>query len=505
MKNGACDKLSDLIECRRYSVSAGNEQGTSVKTGHGTLDLETITELAKKPVKQKNRVRAYSARFGKRGYIGEVAHAAQKACDRLEALGAFAGDMQLKENTFKALRWLIMSEDGPWRVSLNGLYTVRVEKAVGKIFVGVSPVKVRKKADHEEPKKRTVDSQTGNESVEQVATFSDMVFQARRNTPAEVKLTTIPKQKAYWKAYDAERELDKGIESLLTQMKSSELPGPDSDPVFMLLFIWGYGLKRMTVGLGLEIWRETVSVPVAVEYRAKSDRFQEELDKLRAAERVTPEIVAAVMRVEDGINKILALLDKSLSKEFVAVPSDMEKLFSTDKSVMIEGLNARIGTVENTNIRRMQQVYEAFKPYAEEKELPPGTTPQIMRFLVVSAGVPGLWKQMDEDNPRLAESLIGYYGEGLSTVELSKRMAGVTNPGSVGQFLERGLRWLWTHMPEKSNDFPIDKGVVFPLDKLQATRNERRKAAGTEHARKHHFHERGREFALRRYYGKQTD
>lgn len=205
----------------------------------------------------------------------------------------------------------------------------------------------------------------------------------------------------------------------------------------------------------------------------------------------TGEPIAVVLHEEERV-----VPDIQLSRDM-----QERRLFDTAGEAMLDGLKARAAVVENSSAQqRILQVYDAFKPYGiEGKELPPGTTPQIMRFLVVSAGVPGLWHRMDEDNQRLGDCLLGYYGEGLSTVELAERVAGVTNPGSVGQFLERGLRWLWANLPEISEEFPIDKHVVFPLNELQATRKERRRAASTEWARKHRFHERGREFALRRW------
>lgn len=182
------------------------------------------------------------------------------------------------------------------------------------------------------------------------------------------------------------------------------------------------------------------------------------------------------------------------------------RLFATDASAMMAGLAARVRGVEESDdyadlsyVPRMREVYEAFRPYNEGKDLPPGTTAQVMRFLVVSAGVSGLWRKMDEDNRLLGDCLLGYYGEGLSTVELVDRIPGVTNPGSAGQYLERGIRWLWNHLPEASAGFPIDKHTEFPLDELQATRKERRRAASKKWAKEHHFNERGKEFAMRRW------
>jgi len=191
----------------------------------------------------------------------------------------------------------------------------------------------------------------------------------------------------------------------------------------------------------------------------------------------------------------------------VAAINVMERrlLFATNQWDMMRGLRARVESVENPrDAARMQQVDEVFRPYTEGKPVPAGTTPQIMRFLVVSAGVPGLWRRMDEDNPRLADALIGYYGNGLSTVKLVENMPGVTNPGSVGQFLERGLRWLWKEMPEQSESFPLDKHVEFPLEQLQATRKERRLAVSAARAEAGEWAARGREFAMRRWYGSES-
>jgi hypothetical protein len=184
---------------------------------------------------------------------------------------------------------------------------------------------------------------------------------------------------------------------------------------------------------------------------------------------------------------------KSLPKEV------MERIYLTDQNAMMEGLNARIGNVENADALRMQQVYDAFKPYTEGKELPPGTTPQIMRFLVVSAGTPGLWQRMDEFDPRLGDVLLGYYANGVSLRKLAGTIEGAHHSTQVQRLLNEGLHWLFTELPE-APALPLDKHQAFDLDEMLGTRRDRQRAAGEKRAAGNHTSEWGRRTAARRWW-----
>lgn len=148
---------------------------------------------------------------------------------------------------------------------------------------------------------------------------------------------------------------------------------------------------------------------------------------------------------------------------------------------------------------RTKQVYAAFLPYAEGKELPAGTTPQIMRFLVVTAAIPGLWGRMDGTDPWLGDALIRYYGDGLSMAKVGSTFRTPTQATQVQRLLNKGLQWLFRELPERSSAFPLDKHEAFDLDGMLSTRNDRRRAASKEWARAHGFDKRGKEFALRRW------
>jgi hypothetical protein len=204
-----------------------------------------------------------------------------------------------------------------------------------------------------------------------------------------------------------------------------------------------------------------------------------------------------------------------LKQQLPARDMSMEALVSRNPATMMSWLGLRIASVEQrenlAEAARMRQVYDAFLPYlpyvmGEEgaPPLPPGTTPQIMRLLVVSAGIPGVWATMDKGTRRYGDVLIGYYGKGLSTTELGRRME--LTAGSAAKYVQRGLRRLRRLMIEaqRSQELPLetfDFKDEYSLAALEGTRGERQSVAGVESARRARWSERGRagEFVLRRY------
>lgn len=178
----------------------------------------------------------------------------------------------------------------------------------------------------------------------------------------------------------------------------------------------------------------------------------------------------------------------------------MERLFATDSVVMMEGLGTRIGFEEGVESWRMRQVYTTFEPYARGKELPPGTTAEVMRFLVVSAGVRDLWKRLDELDPRLADALIWCYGEGMGMTALAELLPAVNNPAMASYLVTRGLKKLYEWLPEKSDLFPLDKSVEFPLEEMLSTRRTRQRAAGEKRAEVSRSSDWGRRMVGRRWW-----
>jgi hypothetical protein len=149
-------------------------------------------------------------------------------------------------------------------------------------------------------------------------------------------------------------------------------------------------------------------------------------------------------------------------------------LFTSDIGDALHGLAIRIEhATRGSNpgsARRMYEVYERFKPYTSAN-LPPGSDVQLVRLLIVSAGL-GLWDAMDAQDIRMGEALIAYYGSDASTLDLVG-LLGVGNEGTAGDLLRRGLTFLWEQLPEPGDDFPLDKHAEFPPAAIHASRRRR--------------------------------
>jgi hypothetical protein len=187
-----------------------------------------------------------------------------------------------------------------------------------------------------------------------------------------------------------------------------------------------------------------------------------------------------------------------------ALSKDMET-WNDIKQIMIEkGIddllvvqNDLLGRIELFRNRDIVPVLNAFtRFFVTDAERPAGSSEEVVMFLVNSAIQPGLWKRMAEEDPRLGNVLLGYYGRGLSMAKLAGEME-IKYPAQVGRLIARGLKWLWDEMPEEEVDELVAMGIT--LEKLEGTRLERTRAQSKEWAREHRFHERGREFALRRW------
>lgn len=156
-------------------------------------------------------------------------------------------------------------------------------------------------------------------------------------------------------------------------------------------------------------------------------------------------------------------------------------LLSHDIGETFQGLAAQIEEVlqgENpSSARRMHEVYERFFPYIETG-FPLGTDVRLVRLFAISAGL-GIWDTMDVKDVRMGEALLAYYGSDSSTLDLIG-ILGVTNEGTAGDLLRRGINYLWEHLDETSVEFPINKYIEFPLDELQHSRQIRQSLRAQE-------------------------
>lgn len=117
--------------------------------------------------------------------------------------------------------------------------------------------------------------------------------------------------------------------------------------------------------------------------------------------------------------------------------------------------------------------------------------------MVVSAGTPDVWREMDKGTRRYGDVLIRYYGLGMNTAQIGEEL-GIRRE-AVGNSLQLGMRRLWKLMSKHAKELPFDLGTEFPLRDLEATRVEGQRAAGRRTAAGRGT-EWGRRTAMQRWY-----
>lgn len=136
--------------------------------------------------------------------------------------------------------------------------------------------------------------------------------------------------------------------------------------------------------------------------------------------------------------------------------------------------------------RRMDQLWQALvRIQSDKSSVPVGVSGVVFYWLTIVAAL-SLLDELDEWDPRMAELTIRYFTTNTSLDELADIARVSTGSGAL-EIIGRGVKRLWSALPDKDEPipnhpdihFPLDKTLLFPLDELRKDRSATNRLTAT--------------------------